>query len=67
MVKVHLHKSFGKLNGGKGAGRVVPSRGALRLYNYKGMGEQDDRVSANAIVWSINDVDAAGNVTKVFD
>lgn len=31
------------------------------------MGEQDDRVSANAIVWSINDVDAAGNVTKVFD
>ena len=37
------------------------------MYNYKGMGEQDDRVSANAIVWSINDVDAAGNVTKVFD
>ena len=58
---------FWQANGGKGAGRVVPSRGALRLYNYKGMGEQDDRVSANAIVWSINDVDAAGNVTKVFD
>lgn len=62
-----LPQVFWQANGGKGAGRVVPSRGALRLYNYKGMGEQDDRVSDHAIVWSINDVDASGKVNKVFE
>ncbi|MBQ8500790.1 MAG: RagB/SusD family nutrient uptake outer membrane protein [Bacteroides sp.] len=58
---------FWQANGGKGAGRVVPSRGALRLYNYKDMGEQDDRVSDHAMVWSINDVDATGKVSKVYE
>ena len=67
MVKVHLHKSFWQANGGRGAGRVVPSRGALRLYNYKGMGEQDDRVSAMLSYGVLMMVDAADNVTKVFD
>ena len=56
---------FWQANGGKGAGRVVPSRGALRLYNYKDMGETDDRISDHAIVWSYNDVDASGKVSKV--
>ena len=58
---------FWQANGGKGAGRVVPSRGALRLYNYKDMGTQDDRVSDHALVWSINDVDASGKTSKVFE
>ena len=57
---------FWQANGGKGAGRVVPSRGALRLYNYKDMGKTDDRVSDYAMVWSINDVDETGKSNRVF-
>lgn len=56
---------FWQANGGKGAGRVVPSRGALRLYNYKDMGSQDERVSDYAMVWSITDVDASGKATRL--
>ena len=47
-------------NGGKGAGRCVPSRGALRLYNYKGQGTNDDRISDYAMVWTINERGADG-------
>lgn len=57
-------QAFWLNNGGKGAGRIVPSRGALRLYDYKGMGTQDDRISDYAMVWTINDRDASGNVTS---
>lgn len=55
---------FWSNNGGKGAGRCVPSRGALRLYNYKEQGSKDDRVSDYAIVWTIKDRDADGNVSS---
>lgn len=55
---------FWSNNGGKGAGRCVPSRGALRLYNYKDQGKKDDRISDYAMVWSINDKGADGTVTK---
>lgn len=51
-------------NGGKGAGRCVPSRGALRLYGYKGQGETDDRASDYALVWSIREKGADGNLTE---
>lgn len=57
-------QAFWLANGGKGAGRVVPSRGALRLYNYKNQGTVDDRVSDYAMVWSINEVDASGQVVE---
>jgi hypothetical protein len=33
------------VNGGKGAARASVSRGAIRLYNYKGQGAIDDRNS----------------------
>lgn len=52
---------FWSNNGGKGAGRCVPSRGAFRLYNYKDQGTLDDRVSDYAIVWTIKERDADGN------
>ena len=51
-------------NGGKGAGRCVPSRGAFRLYNYKDQGTQDDRVSDYAVVWTINEKGADGKITE---
>lgn len=57
-------QAFWLANGGKGAGRVVPSRGALRLYNYKNQGTVDDRVSDYAMVWSINEVNASGQVVE---
>lgn len=51
-------------NGGKGAGRCVPSRGSLRLYNYKNQGAKDDRVSDYAVVWSINEKKANGQIAE---
>ena len=51
-------------NGGKGAGRCVPSRGAFRLYNYKDQGTQDDRVSDYAVVWTINEKGSDGKITE---
>ena len=60
-------QAFWLANGGKGAGRVVPSRGALRLYTYKNQGTVDDRVSDYAMVWSINEVNASGQVVEFRD
>ena len=57
-------QAFWLNNGGKGAGRIVPSRGALRLYDYKGMGTTDDRISDYAMVWTINDRAADGTITS---
>lgn len=57
-------QAFWLANGGKGAGRVVPSRGALRLYNYKEQGELDDRISDYAMVWSINEINADGKTVE---
>ncbi len=54
---------FWSNNGGKGAGRCVPSLGALRLYNYKNQGQVDDRISDYAMVWTIKDRGADGNVS----
>lgn len=51
-------------NGGKGAGRCVPSRGALRLYNYKNQGTKDDRISDYSVVWSINNENADGKIVE---
>lgn len=51
-------------NGGKGAGRCVPSRGSLRLYNYKDQEAKDDRVSDYAVVWSINEKKANGQIAE---
>lgn len=51
-------------NGGKGAGRCVPSRGAFRLYDYKNQGSLDDRISDHAIVWTIKERDANGNLSS---
>jgi tetratricopeptide (TPR) repeat protein len=51
-------------NGGKGAGRCVPSRGSLRLYNYKNQGAKDDRVSDYAVVWSIHEKKANGQIAE---
>lgn len=55
---------FWSNNGGKGAGRCVPSRGALRLYNYKDQGKIDDRISDYAMVWTIKDRGADGKFTS---
>jgi hypothetical protein len=57
-------QAFWLSNGGKGAGRCVPSRGAIRLYNYKDQGSIDDRVSNTAIVWRIYEKDASGTLVE---
>lgn len=51
-------------NGGKGAGRVSVSLGAIRLYDYKGMGAQDMRINEPAFVWKIYEKNAAGNIVE---
>lgn len=53
-------QAFWLANGGKGASRLAITRGALRLYNYKGQGTVDDRVGPQAMVWNIYEVDASG-------
>ncbi|WP_418696301.1 RagB/SusD family nutrient uptake outer membrane protein [Bacteroides sp.] len=57
-------QAFWLANGGKGAGRIVPSRGSIRLYNYKGQGTIDDRISDYAMVWSISEVDENGKIVE---
>ena len=57
-------QAFWRNNGGKGAGRCVPSRGALRLYDYKGQGKNDDRISDYAMVWTINERNASGQISN---
>jgi hypothetical protein len=57
-------QAFWLNNGGKGAGRCVPSRGALRLYNYKDQGAVDDRISDYAMVWTINEQNADGELVQ---
>lgn len=59
-----LPQVFWLANGGKGAGRCVPSLGAIRLYNYKDQGTNDDRVSESAMVWKIYEKDASGNIVE---
>lgn len=59
---VTLPQVFWLVNGGKGAGRCVPSLGALRLYNYKKQGAVDDRNSDYSMVWNIYEKNAAGNI-----
>jgi hypothetical protein len=61
---VTLPQIFWLVNGGKGAGRTVPSRGSLRLYNYKGQGSIDDRISNHAMVWKIYEKNASGNIVE---
>jgi len=61
---VTLPQMFWLVNGGKGAGRCVPSLGAIRLYNYKGQGTVDDRVSEYAMVWKIYEKDASGSIVE---
>lgn len=51
-------------NGGKGAGRVSVSLGAIRLYNYKDMGKQDMRINEPAFVWKIYEKDASGSIVE---
>lgn len=51
-------------NGGKGAGRCVPSRGAFRLYDYKNQGTTDHRISDYAVVWKINEKGSDGKITE---
>jgi hypothetical protein len=51
-------------NGGKGAGRVAVSLGAIRLYNYKNMGKQDMRINEPAFVWKIYEKNASGNIVE---
>ncbi len=57
-------QAFWRNNGGKGAGRCVPSRGALRLYDYKGQGKNDDRISDYTMVWTINERNASGQISN---
>lgn len=57
-------QAFWLANQGKGASRVAISRGALRLYNYKGMGKQDNRVGSYAMVWNIYEVDQNGKLVE---
>ena len=57
-------QAFWLVNGGKGAGRCVPSRGAFRLYNYKNQGTTDERVSDYAVVWNIMEKDATGKLVE---
>jgi hypothetical protein len=54
-------------NGGKGTARLSPSLGAIRLYNYKGMGAQDMRAGEPALVWSIWEKNADGNIVEFLD
>ncbi|WP_293310849.1 RagB/SusD family nutrient uptake outer membrane protein [Pedobacter sp. UBA5917] len=61
---VTLPQIFWLVNGGKGAGRCVPSLGALRLYNYKNQGTVDDRISDYSMVWKIYEKNAAGNIVE---
>lgn len=61
---VTLPQIFWLVNGGKGAGRCVPSLGAIRLYNYKGQGTVDDRVSEYSMVWKIYEKNASGNIVE---
>ncbi len=57
-------QAFWLANGGKGASRLAISRGALRLYNYKEMGKQDDRIGKYSMVWNIYEVDAQGQTQE---
>jgi len=57
-------QAFWLANGGKGASRLAISRGLLRLYDYKGMGKTDDRISDHAMVWRIYEVNAEGKVQE---
>ncbi|RZK10518.1 MAG: RagB/SusD family nutrient uptake outer membrane protein [Flavobacterium sp.] len=61
---VTLPQMFWLVNGGKGAGRCVPSLGAIRLYNYKGQGNTDDRVSNYSMVWKIYEKNASSNIVE---
>lgn len=61
---VTLPQMFWLVNGGKGAGRCVPSLGALRLFNYKNQGKIDDRNSEYSMVWKIYEKNAAGNIVE---
>lgn len=61
---VTLPQMFWLVNGGKGAGRCVPSLGAIRLYNYKNQGTVDARCSEYAMVWKIYEKNAAGNIVE---
>lgn len=40
------------------------SRGVMRLYNYKDMGTQDDRIGKYAMVWNIYEVNAEGKIEE---
>ena len=57
-------QAFWLANQGKGASRVAISRGALRLYNYKGMGKQDHRVGPYTMVWNIYEVNQNGQLVE---
>lgn len=57
-------QAFWLANGGKGASRLAISRGALRLYNYKEMGKQDDRIGKYSMVWNIYEVNAQGQTQE---
>lgn len=61
---VTLPQVFWLVNGGKGAGRTVPSRGALRLYGYKDQGTIDDRISNSSMVWKIYEKNASGTIVE---
>jgi hypothetical protein len=51
-------------NGGKGAGRLAVSLGAIRLYDYKGMGTRDQRINEPAFVWKIYEKNASGHIVE---
>jgi len=55
---------FWLVNGGKGAGRAVPSLGAIRLYGFDNQGSLDDRASDYAMVWKIYEKDASGELVE---
>lgn len=60
--KLTYNQVFWLNNGGKGTARLSPSPGALRLYNYKDMGEQDIRVKEPAMLWTIWEKNAEGKI-----
>lgn len=60
--KLTYNQVFWLNNGGKGTARLSPTPGALRLYNYKGMGEQDMRVKEPAMLWTIWEKNAEGQM-----
>ncbi|MDR0429344.1 MAG: RagB/SusD family nutrient uptake outer membrane protein [Tannerellaceae bacterium] len=60
--KLTYNQVFWLNNGGKGTARLSPSPGALRLYNYKGMGEQDLRMKEPAMLWTIWEKNAEGQI-----